>query len=140
MRHYFVRFSWLPLCAIGVISFLVNSMAAAPPPPCNGELVNYAGPQILCGTSTPCADPVGGVCSGSGVWPEPIRTSCKSGGSASQRCEITLVVCTRSLYCATEPFNGKCPLDSSNPVLDPQGDPIVSWDDGAAMVSCVDQS
>lgn len=110
-------------------------LAIDPPPPCNMEKMNIAAGGRDCGSPTKCPRQVDDVCHGISVVSVKIY-SCVGGGVSSQRCEISQVICTRSYYC-TE--NGLlCEPATYLPVLDPEGEPVVSYSQGAVMVSCIE--
>lgn len=105
--------------------------AAGPVPTCNAQTtVTNNNP---CGTPRACV-PAAGDCAGSSVVQSPSTTSCGKG-SPNEYCAPAQQTCTRTLYCADNGA-GSCVGDSGDPVIDSNGNPIVSTTVQAALQTC----
>lgn len=128
------------IIAVCVLSIENGRSIAFAIDPCNSERTNSVEGGEYCGTITYCksrkftTDP----CTGMAIWRNVVYR-CVQGGSSSQRCENRVVICTRTYYCKVHEgsFDG-CIWDLDNPVLDPEGEPVVSYAQRGVMVSCIE--
>jgi hypothetical protein len=101
-------------------------------PPCNSK---YASGTALCGDARDC-DATYPACSlGTTVTQKYVNKECKDG-SANELCDNVTNECTASYKCKRDDINMDCVPDTDNPVLDPQGETVISTEETPETISC----